>query len=134
MWRSEYLSSLRERSQSCMKKGRVISAQQPQTGDIVLIKEDLPRGCWKISRIDGLIQSNDGKVRSAKVCLSSGRVLRRPLNLLVPIETSQSTEVQQNEKLPLSDNTKISQRSTRSAALDATAKIRQIAQIEQKQY
>ena len=55
-------------------------------GDIVLIKDDLPRGSWRIGRIAEMVKSGDGEIRSAKVSLPSGKVFGRPLNLLYPIE------------------------------------------------
>ena len=54
----------------------------------MLIKDEIPRGCWKIAKIESLVCSRDGEIRSAKVRLSSGRVIGRPLNLLYPIEFS----------------------------------------------
>ena len=48
----------------------------------MLLKEDLPRGVWKMAKITELILSNDGKIRGAKVLLPTTKVLNRPLNLL----------------------------------------------------
>lgn len=90
IWREEYLLSLRERAQSKLRSGRVLSHFTPKVGDIVLIKDTVPRGCWKLGRIKELKVSRDKKVRSAKVQLSSGKVLGRPLNLLFPVECSDS--------------------------------------------
>lgn len=89
IWRNEYLLSLRERSQNRLKSHRVQSHIIPSVGDIVLIKEDIPRGQWKMGKLIKLQHSRDGRVRSAEVRTSSSRVLRRPLNLLFPIEVSQ---------------------------------------------
>ena len=50
-WRDEYLLSLRERTQTHIKENRIRSQQTPKTGHIVLIKENLPRGTWKIGQI-----------------------------------------------------------------------------------
>ena len=89
IWRNEYLLSLRERSQTKLKSHRVQSHAYPSVGDIVLIKEDIPRGQWKMGKLIKLQNSQDGKVQSAEVQTSSGKVLRRPLNLLFPVEVSQ---------------------------------------------
>ncbi|XP_053392224.1 uncharacterized protein LOC128554915 [Mercenaria mercenaria] len=89
--RNEYLLSLRERTQSELKSGKVQSAETPFIGEVVLIKEDLPRGCWKYGKIIDLPKSFDGKIRSAKVMVSSGRIVNRPLNLLFPLETAPNT-------------------------------------------
>jgi len=56
LWGSEYLLSLRERTQSFLKGPRSTAGTVPEVGDIVLIKENLPRGKWKIFRITELIK------------------------------------------------------------------------------
>ena len=86
IWSNEYLLSLRERTQHHVKAGRIQSEHAAQVGDVVLIKEDLPRGTWRIGKIQELIVSQDGQVRTAKVLLPSHKVLNRRLNLLCPIE------------------------------------------------
>ncbi|CAC5413046.1 FAM208A [Mytilus coruscus] len=48
VWRDDYLLSIRERTTVKLKEKRVRSNQYPQISDIVLIKDDLPRGMWKI--------------------------------------------------------------------------------------
>ena len=59
LWRSEYLLSLRERPQMGLKCPHSTAAATPRVGDVVLIKEDLPRGRWKVGRICEIIQSRD---------------------------------------------------------------------------
>ena len=86
IWREEYLLSLRERTQTKLKCGRVQSPYVPNIGDVVIIKDNTPRGMWKLGRLVKLIISNDGQIRSAKVTLSSGNIISRPLNLLYPLE------------------------------------------------
>ena len=78
--------SLRERSTLKLKSPRVESKETPKIGDIVQLKEDLPRGSWKLGKIVELITSNDGNIRAAKVLLSTKNVVSRPLNLLCPLE------------------------------------------------
>ena len=87
-WRDEYLLSLRERTQSKLKSGRVQSEFSVNIGDVVSLKEDVPRGCWRLGKATRFIPSLDGNVRSAAVLLSSGRTVRRPLNLLYPVEVT----------------------------------------------
>lgn len=53
---------------------------------MVLVKDDLPRGNWRLGRIQELVQSEDGEIRSAKVLLPTNKLIGRPLNLLYPIE------------------------------------------------
>ena len=86
MLKNDYLLSLRERSQIKLKEARTISPYKASVGDLTLIKEDLPRGTWRMGRIKELIQSRDGQVRSAKILLPNNKVIGRPINLLFPIE------------------------------------------------
>ena len=65
--RDNYLLSLRERTQNKLKTQRALSSSQANVGHIVLVKDDLPRGCWKIGKIIDLIKGSDQQVRSAKV-------------------------------------------------------------------
>ena len=54
---------------------------------VVVHDENLPRGFWKLGRINEVIPGRDGEVRGAVVRLSSGRgILRRPSQLLYPLE------------------------------------------------
>ena len=86
IWRDEYLLSLRERQQIELKQPRVQSSFTANMGDVVLIKDDLPRGSWRLGRIQELIKSRDGHIRSARVCLPTGKIICRPFSLLYPIE------------------------------------------------
>jgi len=95
IWKDEYLASLRERMQFALKAGRIQSPFSPRVGDVVLMKDDLPRGCWKMGKISELTPSRDGHIRSAKVSTSSGRLLGRPLKLLYPIECSNADSVKE---------------------------------------
>ena len=88
VWRDDYLLSLRERTQSMLKTGRNHSQFSLSVDDVVLIKEDIPRGCWRMGKVIKLVSSSDGSVRSAKIKMPSGKVFGRPLNLLFPIEVS----------------------------------------------
>ena len=81
IWRDKYLLSLRERTQSVLKSRRIESYYSTKVDDVVLIQDNVPRGCWKVGKVVSLVSSLDGCVRSAKVSLSSGRVIARPLNL-----------------------------------------------------
>ena len=81
-WRNDYLLSLRERMAYKLKEGRIQHNREPQIGDIILVKDDLPRGSWKIGRICKLRTSQDGQIRSGRVLLPNKKTLNRPLNLL----------------------------------------------------
>ena len=54
MWREDYLLSLRERTESKLKSKRVQSKHSPTIGDVVLVKDEIPRGCWKLAKIVSL--------------------------------------------------------------------------------
>ena len=73
-----------------------IYIEPPQAGEVVLLKENMPRGSWKLARIVELISSKDGKVRYARVMLPTKRILSHPLTLLYPLETSE-TRVQNTD-------------------------------------
>ncbi|XP_053376547.1 uncharacterized protein LOC123535785 [Mercenaria mercenaria] len=97
-WRNDYLLNLRERTQTKLKSSRIQSQSMPSKGEVVLIKDDCPRGCWKLGKITDLCISSDGNIRSAKVKTSSGRVLGRPLSLLYPLEVSSEQTTEPTEK------------------------------------
>ena len=63
--------SLRERQETKMKGPRVQSPYTANVGDVVLIKDDLPRGSWRLGRIQELIKRRDGQCRSGRVLLAS---------------------------------------------------------------
>lgn len=85
-WKHEYLTSLRERSQTVLKGPRAQSAWERQQNDAVLIKDDLPRSSWRMGKIKSLIVSRDGLHRATTVQLPSQKTINRPLCLLYPIE------------------------------------------------
>ena len=47
--------------------------------NIVIVKDDTPRGSWKLAKIVELNVSRDGLVQSAVIKLGSGRNIVRPL-------------------------------------------------------
>ena len=61
-----------------------------------------------------LVSSRDGHKRPAKVRISSGRVLGRPLNLLYLFEISETFENKNEESVTPSENVPLSQRPKRS--------------------
>ena len=85
-WRDYYLLSLRERSQVKLKESNILYPYSAKIGDVILIRDNLPRGSWRMGRIHELISSKDGQIKSAKVLLPSNKIIGRPLNLMYPIE------------------------------------------------
>ncbi|RCN45078.1 hypothetical protein ANCCAN_08888 [Ancylostoma caninum] len=86
IWQTQYLTALREKHtlQVTRKKG---CAQPPSEGTLVLISDPiLPRHSWKMGTIDQVIANPRGTIREAVVRLPSQRLIRRPVNLLIPLE------------------------------------------------
>ena len=97
VWKDDYLLNLPERRQTHVKGPRIQAAEEPKEGSILLLKEDLPRGVWKMAKITELISSNDGKIRGAKVLLPTTKVLNRPLNLLYPLECDSGRKIEMTQ-------------------------------------
>ena len=93
IWKDSYLLSLRERGQHHVTQGRIQSTKIPKPGDVVLIKDNYPRGSWKLGKVQSLIPSQDGEIRAATILLPSKRSLNRPINLLFPIECPDATPI-----------------------------------------
>lgn len=50
IWRNEYLLSLRERMQNRHKSSRIQSTIIPNINDVVIIKDDIPKGQWEMGK------------------------------------------------------------------------------------
>ena len=83
---------------------------------IVMVKDEIPRELWKLGKIIELIISLDGKVRSVKIKLASGRVIGRPIHLQFPLEIQSNLDI--ISKIPTS-NTLCERRPLRKAAVIA---------------
>ncbi|CAC5402675.1 unnamed protein product [Mytilus coruscus] len=124
LWKKAFVKELP------LNKRKIRSKQYPQIGDIVLIKDDLPRGMWKIGKIINLSKSSDEQCRSAKVLLPSKKTLNRTLNFLYPLEchddnveqTDNVNNVEQNSKCETQTS---STRPQRRAAEQAKQKIQE---------
>ena len=114
IWRDEYLISLRERTQSRLREARKRLQYPAQIGDVVLIKDDLPRGNWRIGKITELMTSFDEQVRAARIMLASKRIISRSINLLYPTECSRETDRNQEGN---DDRTQLSQTSDNNAEI-----------------
>ena len=96
-FRREYLTELREHHRCKRSKKR----EKINVGDIVTIFEDkIPRQRWNLGRVEKLLSSADGEIRSAVVRVSkSGRksgTLRRPIARLYPVEVCEENDVAVN--------------------------------------
>ena len=97
-----------------------------------------------MGRIDELIVSNDGKIRAAKIKTANGQVLKRPLNLLHPMELSEyksnnSTKVvsdttDDKKNFPIDEQMEAikPRRSTRESSKNARIKIQLQASNEEQ--
>ena len=90
-WRTEYLNELREAHKYSMAKTHTDKKPNLSVGDVVIVhSERLPRGLWKLGRIQELLQGRDGHCRGAVVrtMTKDGQpvLLRRPIQLLYPLE------------------------------------------------
>ena len=86
-WRHEYLLGLME----CHKPKGHVKEPIVNCRDIVLLMdEESKRSFWKQCKFVELIVGADGNIRSAKVQVggSKGKIFRRPLKLLIPLEIS----------------------------------------------
>ena len=143
VWRQEYLSSLRERSQASLKGPRSNTDCIPKVGEVVLVKENLPRGYWKVGRICELFQSRDKRIRSARITFGPNKFVNRALSYLYPIEcpdekvtdNSHSSQVEgrSDDNVNVSDcdsNDKVANvmsttRPTRQASIEARQRLKQ---------
>ena len=86
IWQQEYLSNLRERPRTLLKGPHSSTDFISKVGDVVLVKENFPRGSWKVGRICELFQSRDKRIRSARIAFGPIKFINRALSFLYPIE------------------------------------------------
>ena len=93
-WRVEYLLELR--NAHCRVK-RAIGSSLVSVGDLVLVHgEGHPRSHWKLGKVERILTSKDGQNRGTEVRVQAKKskrtsLLRRPLQLLYPLEVSCAT-------------------------------------------
>ncbi|VDK53537.1 unnamed protein product, partial [Cylicostephanus goldi] len=97
VWQHQYLTSLRETHKRCTPKQR-LGQEMPSIGDVVLVCEPiLPRNEWRMARITKVQPGSDGQIREAELITTTRRKIRRPVNLLIPLEI-QDKEKQTKEQ------------------------------------
>ena len=101
-WRNEYLLGLRDSHRQ--GKGGSSTTSQVKVGDIVIVHDkNSPRGFWKLAKIEDVIIGRDGKIRGAVVKQSvrnnQATLLRRPLQLLYPLEVRAQENTQKSIQL-----------------------------------
>ena len=83
-WLKEYVVNLRE-SHKFKKQNHL--QPSPQVSDVVLIIDDnQPRMMWRMGTIVETITSADNQIWGALVRSTTGSILKRPTNKLIPIE------------------------------------------------
>jgi len=81
-WRNEYLCQLRTIHHNKNKLSKSV-----RIGDVVLIHEDnRSRLLWRLAVVIQTYPGRDGRVRACDVRLGSRQVLKRPVQLLFPLE------------------------------------------------
>ena len=104
VWKDGYLLNLRERNQLFWKHPRIQAKKCPKIGDIVQIKDLLPRGTWRIRRIVELIRSSDVEERAARVMIPNQNMLQRSIIHLYPIKCNDEELNKENGDSLLNDN------------------------------
>ena len=94
-WNKEHLLELQELHCQAKHPPKRSECSTIAVGDVVLVhEENRPRGFWKVAKVESLSKGADGLIRGATVRLCSAdnrlSLLRRPLQLLYPLEVHQS--------------------------------------------
>uniref|UniRef100_A0A914UGX5 Integrase catalytic domain-containing protein n=1 Tax=Plectus sambesii TaxID=2011161 RepID=A0A914UGX5_9BILA len=98
IWHADYLTSLRERQQRFHQEPRSRMHNAPQVGEVVLIRDDfVPRGLWRLGKVEEVTTSSDNEIRVAKVKVANGHILRRAINHLYPLEVSEASQELQED-------------------------------------
>ncbi|VDP19783.1 unnamed protein product [Heligmosomoides polygyrus] len=93
IWQEQYLTSLREVHKK-FTTNRRLGHNIPTVGDVVLVSDPvLPRNEWKLARITNTKQGADGGIREAELITANRRKIRRPVNLLVPLEIQEADKI-----------------------------------------
>ena len=135
LWQEEYLLSLRETHRIKLKQPRITSHLAPTVNSVVIIRDNAnvnSRGSWKLGRITKVFESADGQQRSAKVQLSSGKLITRPLTMLYPLECGEMSSLidsTNDASVVTTQNTKRTEadRPTRRAKTSAEEKIKELS-------
>uniref|UniRef100_A0A914YT21 DUF5641 domain-containing protein n=1 Tax=Panagrolaimus superbus TaxID=310955 RepID=A0A914YT21_9BILA len=83
---NDYLKMLRDRSRHHQQSGNVVY-RTPRVDEIViLLEEGVCKEVWKLAKVVEVLQGSDGRCRSATIKTPSGKILKRPINHLLPLE------------------------------------------------
>ncbi|EFO96401.1 hypothetical protein CRE_14524 [Caenorhabditis remanei] len=96
-WKTTYLAELRSTHKLRMNNKRGKS-ETPAVGQVILITDpDLPRNYWKLGEIVKADPSSDGVLREVHLRTSKGNIIKRPINLVVPLELDGEDTQRKNE-------------------------------------
>ncbi|KAK6744587.1 hypothetical protein RB195_011360 [Necator americanus] len=88
IWQDQYLTSLREKHKTWLTN-QEHGQQGPKIGDVVLVCDPiLPRNEWRMARITGTHRGSDKSIREMELITSTHWKIRRPVNLITPLEIS----------------------------------------------
>lgn len=86
-WSREYLQQLRSAHYNKTSKNSTF-----KEGDVVLVyDQNMPRLLWKLAKVVKVFNGRDSKVRACEVELANHNRIRRPVQLLYPLELTDST-------------------------------------------
>ncbi|KHJ89034.1 integrase core domain protein [Oesophagostomum dentatum] len=100
IWQKQYLTSLRETHRKHAIRERQ-GTQVPRIGDVVLVSDPIiPRNEWKLGLVTDVKISSDGVIREVELRTSTRRKIRRPVNLVVPLELSDDQNPATSAEMP----------------------------------
>ncbi|CAI4220790.1 unnamed protein product, partial [Auanema sp. JU1783] len=92
-WSAIYIEELRV-NHTRFGKGGNYSIQTPKVGDIVMcVESNTKRNKWPLARIEQLIVSEDGQIRTVIIRNKEHNKLRKSVNHLIPLELDQQDTV-----------------------------------------
>ncbi|KAL6722409.1 hypothetical protein Aduo_019986 [Ancylostoma duodenale] len=97
VWQQNYLTSLREMHRKYISSRRHHHLI-PKVGAVVLLCDPLlPRNEWKLARITQTNAGRDGQIREVELITTKKRKIKRPVNLIVPLELDDDTATLDND-------------------------------------
>ncbi|KAK5969605.1 hypothetical protein GCK32_015089 [Trichostrongylus colubriformis] len=115
IWQEQYLTSLREKHKKTLTSQR--HAQRiPAVGDVVLLCDPvLPRNSWRMARITGTRSGTDAAIREVELVTGTHRKIRRPVNLLIPLEIGSDLEDSEGSHSATRDDNESTERGPQNA-------------------
>uniref|UniRef100_A0A7I4YZT2 DUF5641 domain-containing protein n=1 Tax=Haemonchus contortus TaxID=6289 RepID=A0A7I4YZT2_HAECO len=90
-----------ERTRDMYMNGKQAGKHEPRECMVVLLADDnLPGNTRKMGRISNLKPGKDGAIREVELHMPNGNILRRSINLLVPLDLNDDTETSRENQQP----------------------------------